>query len=44
MPLIVGIAIILDPRFKIQEFTFFLEIIYNDVEKIQETIRLFQTQ
>lgn len=43
MPLIFRIAIILDPRFKIQEFTF-LEIIYNDVEKIQETIRSFQTR
>ena len=36
-------AIILDPRFKIEELNVFLEIIYNDeVEKIQKTIQSFQ--
>ena len=41
--LIFGMAIILDPRFKIEELNVFLEIIYNDeVEKIQETIQSFQ--
>ena len=37
MPLILGMAIILDPRFKIEELRVFLEIIYNNnVEKIQD--------
>ena len=43
IPLIFGMAIILDPRFKIEELNVFLEIIYNDeVEKIQKTIQSFQ--
>ena len=37
MPLILGMSIILDPRFKIEELRVFFEIIYNDdVEKIQD--------
>ena len=36
IPLIFGMAIILDPRFKIEELNVFLEIIYNDeVEKFK---------
>ena len=37
MPLIFGMAIILDPRFKIEELNVFLEIIYDyNVKKIQK--------
>ena len=43
MPLIFGMAIILDPRFKIEELNVFLEIIHDDdVKKIQKTIQSFQ--
>ena len=43
MPLIFGMAIILDPRFKIEELNVFLEIIYDyNVKKIQKTIQSFQ--
>ena len=43
LPSIFGMAIILDPRFKIEDLNVFLEIIYNDdVKNIQETIQSFQ--
>ena len=42
MPLILGMAIILDPRFKIEELRVFLEIIYNDDVKKFKTILSFQ--
>ena len=37
MPLIFGMAIILDPRFKIEELNVLFRIYNDDVEKIQET-------